>query len=532
MSRHPSPYFAFIFALCALWAGVHSGRLALPAVHAAEVGTTPVALFLPVLAGSAATPTATITPTPTRQQTATVTATPTPTATATPTAPVVHPLRAFFVNTEWKTASGDVEIDAKGGMHIAYGFYEAADGSKPVGAVYLAGPPPQSDCLAGKGWGGISTDQAVRDVQLALTAAGQPRLLVHAWAGGSQGGGEYHYYECDANCTDPAQWGGALVVKDNPSGGLAVYDDDMPQRSFALDHLGRPRFVYFDSDYTVEPDHYGTFYVQCDADCTVAANWQETLITKALEPPYQYDYEIVKYPALAFTSDGRPRIATAEFYSFAQEEPALGYFECDSGCNSRDNWRNALLFPRGQGLGPSVDIALDSQDRPRIAFYPKQMADGSGEQLYYVWCNGDCAQAGNWQRFSLETGKNNGQEPDLRFDSQGRPRIAYADESTGGVGLLRCDVNCESGVAAWQKKNVETAAQLYAAWDVPFGITCDAGLWNGLTPALALDPAGNPVLAYDATYHARCWWDDPNDNQPPYWRYMLVMRTVRVNFPE
>jgi len=79
---------------------------------------------------------------------------------------------------------------------------------------------------------------------------------------------------------------------------------------------------------------------------------------------------------------------------------------------------------------------------------------------------------------------------------------------------------------------VETAAQLYKAWDVPFGITCDAGLWNGLTPALGLDPAGNPVLAYDATYHARCWWDDPDDNQPPYWRYMLVMRTVRVNFPE
>lgn len=50
---------------------------------------------------------------------------------------------------------------------------------------------------------------------------------------------------------------------------------------------------------------------------------------------------------------------------------------------------------------------------------------------------------------------------------------------------------------------------------------------------LALDPAGNPRVAYDAKYDTRCWYDDPNDNLPPYLQFWQLRHAVRVMiFPQ
>jgi hypothetical protein len=88
MTRHPSPYFAFVFVLCVLWAGLQTGRISFPAFAAADAGTTLVSLFLPVVEGNGATATPTATP------------------------PIIRAAGAFFVNTDWKTTSADVEISA------------------------------------------------------------------------------------------------------------------------------------------------------------------------------------------------------------------------------------------------------------------------------------------------------------------------------------------------------------------------------------------------------------------------------------
>lgn len=75
------------------------------------------------------------------------------------------------------------------------------------------------------------------------------------------------------------------------------------------------------------------------------------------------------------------------------------------------------------------------------------------------------------------------------------------------------------------------AADLYTAWPVAYPLTCDGGLWDGLTPSLSLDTAGDPRIAYDTTYHARCLYDDDEiDNNPPVFNFHLFQRAVRVNF--
>lgn len=120
-----------------------------------------------------------------------------------------------------------------------------------------------------------------------------------------------------------------------------------------------------------------------------------------------------------------------------------------------------------------------------------------------------------------------GQEPDLELDSLDRPRLVHADASTGGIGYSWCNSNC--GVAGqWNHVVIDSAADLTQQWPVPYPVTCDAGLWAGLTPTLALTQQGDPAIAYDATYHARCLYQDPTrPNDPPYYRFHLVMRTVK-----
>ena len=62
---------------------------------------------------------------------------------------------------------------------------------------------------------------------------------------------------------------------------------------------------------------------------------------------------------------------------------------------------------------------------------------------------------------------------------------------------------------------------------------CDAGLWSSLAPVLSIDTGGHPRVAYDAVYNTRCWYDDPNDGQPPYLVFHQLWHSVRgVIFPQ
>lgn len=430
---------------------------------------------------------------------------------------------AFFVEPDTKTGSAAIAIDGAGGSHLAYAYYLPA--AEHPAAVYLY-CPPGVDCTQG-GWSGVSMGDGVNEVQLALTSAGQPRLLFRTYSATSGYDNDYYYAECNQNCTDPAEWSVTYILNTYGTSIFSISDLETPQRYFALDPQGRPRFVYFDRNYFIEPDHLGAFYVYCDAGCSDSANWFETQISLA----DGFDYEVYSYPSLTFSSTGQPRLAA--LMDVVGGDISFYYSACDSGCSDGGNWDRALLFERGSGTEVSWDLELDGSGRPRIAFYKGATLDDTGDKLYYLYCNANCLSAGSWQSFYMGLGGGMGKHPDLEFNAQGQPRIAYIRNMDDGLGYAWCNSNCDSGAAAWQDSIVETASVLDAEYPVPRPPHCDAAIWRGITPVMSFDGGGNPRVAYDAVYDTRCLYDDPNDGLPAYYVWHQLWHSVRgVFFPQ
>jgi len=425
---------------------------------------------------------------------------------------------SFFLDEQYKTSSASIQIDAAGGTHLAYNYYEAVAEGVPTSGIYLY---CATACENGANWNGISFGEQVNEVQVKLTPAGQPRVLYRSRAT-DEDRNDYFYATCDQTCTDPAQWSITYVASSRGTAPFEFSDDTLPQRYFALDPQGRPRFVYNDR----LTDHLGTFYAYCDIDCHTSSNWFETKINQDTGDQGPYRYEKFSYPALAFTPQGQPRIA-ADGVSL-QDEFYLYYLACDANCEAATSWTGIPLVERGSGAHVSCDIELDALGRPRIAFYQGALLEGQGERLYYTWCNSDCMTAQNWQGSDLGLSQNDGQGPDLVLDATGQPRLAYALYHTGGVGYSWCDSNCETAEALWQHQVVESRADLLAAWPVAYPPHCDGGLWDGLTPSLALDGLGNLHLAYDTTYSARCTYIPETGEWQPRDIFHLIWRSVRV----
>ncbi len=429
---------------------------------------------------------------------------------------------AFFVDTRFKTSNASIQVDAQGGMHLAYYYYEPINNNAPTSGVYLYCP---SQCQQPTNWSGVGLGEQVNEIQLQLTPAGQPRVLFRAPSQSRPNGADYFYAACDQNCTDPTRWSVTYLTSNSGIGVIDLLkDDSLPQRYFALDPAGRPRFVYNDGI----TGHLGAFYAFCDEQCTDSANWFETKINKDNGNQGPFRDENFYYPVLAFTPQGQPRIVTDGVSM--QDEFFLYYLACDGGCEDGANWASLPLADRGNGANMSYDIALDQAGRPRIAFYQEALAGGQGERLYYIWCNGGCLDGNNWQGNDLGLTQKDGRGPDLALDTAGRPRLAYALYHAGGLGYSWCNANCEAPGAAWQHRVVESRANLMAAWTIPYPPHCNEGLWDGLTPSLALDGGGQPRIAYDTTYYARCIYVPETGEWKPWHEIHLVWRAVRVNF--
>lgn len=427
-----------------------------------------------------------------------------------------------FLDPAWSTSNARVAVDGLGRQHAAYAYYEPAIENRPTGAVYSV---CASACDRPESWRGVQFGSRVRSVQMKLTTDGHPRLLISADSGVYDGGQDHYYATCDGDCTDPAAWSATRIFSGRVPASNLDNDDELPQRGFALDPQNRPRFVVFDENQLATPEHYGLYYLQCDDACGDAARWSETRITMAT----RYAVERVAQPALAFGPDGRPRIATAQFFPTDGSPAVLMYFACDDTCDDSAHWGRAALMERGGGAEPSVDIAVDRNGHPRIAFYQEAMLEGQGKRLFYLSCDDACLDPARWQRVDLGLGAFNGQEPDIELDAAGRPRIAYADWDRGGIGFAWCDSDCGASAARWQHRLVDDRDQMYQAWPVAYPLNCTGGLWNALTPTLALPASGPPRIAFDAKYHAHCLYDrNPADNIPPSSEMNLITRAVRV----
>jgi hypothetical protein len=442
----------------------------------------------------------------------------------TPTPELPDERGGVFATRDVQTTSAAAAVDANGGMHFAYVGYAPMEQHPPAYYAYCA---PTSSCIDPASWRSVTIGQDVEEVQLALTPAGQPRLLYRSLAADSSVR-TYSYAACDTGCTAQSQWRATAVATTSDVDAL---DWDLPQRSFALDHLGRPRFVYFTGG--LGDPRKGAFYAYCDTDCTANPesdpHWFETHISLSDD----YGYEIVRYSALTFTQHNQPRLLAMVFADEGQQS-GIFYLACDQACGDANSWQRVYLIERGWGPSASWDLELDSNDRPRLAIYQEGLEDGGGDQLIYGWCNADCLNAASWESALVGLPQHDGEDPDLELDTQGRPRIAYHSTIAATLNYLWCNNACESNQGQWTTTLVEPNETLDASFAPPVPPACDQAGWlSGYRPALALDAQGNPRIATDALRSLRCAYSDPSDpSKPPQTRIVTYRYTRFVFLPQ
>jgi hypothetical protein len=441
---------------------------------------------------------------------------------------------AFFFNKEIKNNSADVEIDARGVMHAAYAYF--VPNAEHPRAVYTFCTGGASVCANPTAWQSVVLSDNVREVQLEVTAAGQPRLLIVS--DGENLGVDHSYATCDQNCVDANAWTITYVV--TTYNATDVLDNDQPQRSFALAPDGHPAFITNNRNYQyAEPDLYGAYYFTCYSDCGNTDNWKNVPLSIVYRGYLSFDYEKFNYPSLTFTSDGKARFI-ARVYALNENgsdaEDGLYYYGCDEECHLRSNWKRTYLLPAGGGVTPypGWDIAMDSGDRPRIALATGDSLNPPeyNHQLLYVYCETNCFVNGeNWRFDRVVTATVAGEAPDVEIDAQGRPRIAWVKDG-GDLGFAWCNTGCHTGTPSWQNQVVETESMLRQENPQVIPPHCRNDLWNGRAPVLSLDKAGNPHIAYDLAVSADCYYDntpgDPTDQ--PTVRFEPIWRGVHLTY--
>lgn len=367
-------------------------------------------------------------------------------------------------------------MDAQGGVHAAFSGYSVDPNTStyPVYYLYCA-----ANCADPANWvwtrvGQVGMGASDCDgVRLGLDPQGRPRLMWYYLSSPLAAQGTWHYAECNANCTNAGSWADYAVVDVDPYRGFPGKG-----RYFALDPQGRPHFIYRDLT--------GTYYALCDGNCASGGQWRAFRLNESL---HLYD------ASLAFSSSGMARLAyrTGNYLAYYEYVGDANY-----AVDPANSWSGGLFFTLGSE--PMYSLRLDAQNRPRLAIY-------TNGRLSYAWCQSGCGTVGNWSTYSLGLPSEYGKDVDLAIDAQGRPHLAYNVDGAGsssvyGLGYARCTGNCETTNSTWETIIVDDADHLDTVAPIPAKPGCQSSwLHVGLSPSLGIDAAGNARIAYNTQHY-------------------------------
>jgi hypothetical protein len=227
---------------------------------------------------------------------------------------------------------------------------------------------------------------------------------------------------------------------------------------------------------------------------------------------------------LALGSTGQARLAYVS-YDSENIQWYVAYAECATSCFTATNWSTLRLVDM---VSASVteyaafSLRVDSNGHPRLALYTGTGLGGSltPNTLYYLSCDTACTQGQSWQALDLNLLDYNGEDGvSLALDSQNRPRLAYHAGLSTGDGLYYAYCNATCGVVAnWHSNRVEPSAKVNTELPIaPYGgcsfpqcnppiPACSYSFWEtGVRPALTLDAAGDPRIAYDTDHHGAAY---------------------------
>lgn len=370
------------------------------------------------------------------------------------------------------------QIDKYGARHLAY---ETVAANKEVRYGHCA-----SSCASADNWQFVtlaSMGLSGGYVRFALDSEDRPHLM---WVKRESfmSDAVFTYARCEGDCaSDSKAW---KVVELPLPGAHGGSGSDW----FTLDPSGRPRFLFTDGG--------GTHLGGCDSGCDDVANWWRRKLFDASSP---------EELNLAFDPAANAHIA---FLNGNQ----LNFLACEGSCESLPaDWIAIAL-----GHSPRYAMRLHGS-KVRIAYwdgFPGSEGDSAlaEKSIHYAFCDSQCNQPERWGLFAIGAPEGHGQYGlDLALDPEGRPVIAYGDDTPRSVFVARCESDCEGEGAAWQSVMVDRTEELNDDIDLTSLLPAACGSpkegavyywYPGYAPRVGLYPEGGVGVAYFAGSLFRC----------------------------
>lgn len=385
-----------------------------------------------------------------------------------------------FDGNIWQSLRPQIAIDPANGIHVAY--------SSRTGDASFYGYCP-TDCTTAGKFTTLSINGAVFGVvYLALTPTGKPRLLLTEDVSASP---NYRYAECNANCTSGANWTFSGSLGEG-SYSLSKVEASHP---FALDAQGRPRFSY---SINLPNGTLETYIVSCDSSCTTDSNWTQVKVGNEYRDNLWLEIDPRGLPRLAY-------VASAEDAQ-SNKTDRLYYLECTNpSCSTHAEPLELQVF-QGNGV---FSMKLDAAGRPRIAENPGwdqvyYAACESNCSKNGQWIFQDIGLPQELDGHFMMQGRLG---VDLALDGQGRPRIAYHSGYIGELGFAWCNSNCTDATQHWRRDIIASRA----ASDAELGhirLRCDNCVpklpdctsdWDvGYWPRIAVAANGDLRVVYES----------------------------------
>jgi Ca2+-binding RTX toxin-like protein len=284
------------------------------------------------------------------------------------------------------------------------------------------------------------TDSVGEFSSLTLDAAGNPVVSYY-----DRTSGDLKLVHCnDADCAGGDE---RIVFVDQGPVNVGQYS------SLALDGSGNPVISYYDATF------HDLVLTHCtDANCAGAkSRWT---VDAAAD-------DVGSHTSLRLDGSGNPVISY-----FDATNGDLEVVHCnDANCGGLDE---QIASVDGTGdVGRTTSLALDVAGNPVVSYY-----DATNGDLKVAHCNDALCAGANEHIVTVDSNGDVGLFTSLRLDASGNPVISYYDQTHGDLKLAHCsDPDCAGGNET--VFTVDTSVQT-----------------TGRHTSLALDGAGNPVIAY------------------------------------
>lgn len=396
---------------------------------------------------------------------------------------------AFFLPTGEpdNTAAPAIALGEDGRIHAVFPAYVGGRAYYATCAADCSGPDAVQVVR-------FDTDATVANAMIAVDPSGRPRVLLSTF-------NKVYYASCDDACGDAASWQQTELLDHRN-------DREVTGEAFALDPNGNPRFMMhtYVAYLGIGQKAPETFYVTCDESCHDPASWTQHKVAD----------QIWESSNLKLDAEGRVRLATVAHVvnADASTTRTAAYVECNGGCENGENWVGAPLETafysdfEAVSMRPTVTMALTSAGMPRIGVISQD--EYSQRRIVYFACDEGCAE-GAFSGMIVTATNDIGPGLDIALDKNDNPRIAYT--LAYNIGILHCDASdCTAEDAPWEGSKVEAGGEMKTD-DIFLEWNCTIAAWFLHSPSLALTKSGAPRVGYQAR-DISGGFDKPEEEKP------------------